>query len=131
MPISNSDTISPNFSAAPSRDGEDESCSIATQVLAVPKLLEMILEHVDVRDVLHAYRINRSTQDIIEASTKLQTKLFLRPANPESALSVLLSSDGRNFRQGGIAFSRGSMLEDVHPPATSQEDDHVLRLSRD
>ncbi|KAK3680370.1 hypothetical protein LTR37_021280 [Vermiconidia calcicola] len=83
MPASDNDTISPKSSAESSRDDEDESCSIATQVFAVPELLEMILEHVDVRDVLDAYRINRSTREIIEASPKLQTKLFLRPANAE------------------------------------------------
>lgn len=68
-----------------------EGSSIAAQVFDIPELLEMILGHLPVSDLLKFYQCSRSIRDSIEASSKLQNQLSLRPAPAGSHLKLPLS----------------------------------------
>ena len=54
--------------------------TIAHKVLCIPELFELILEHTSVLDVIKVSETCRELKAIIQASPRLQTKLFLRPA---------------------------------------------------
>lgn len=54
--------------------------AIAAKVLQIPKLLEQILEHTGACDIINVSATCRQLKAIIEASPRLQTLLFLRPA---------------------------------------------------
>lgn len=52
---------------------------IAMTVFQMPELLELILEHNTVFEVLKIYQACRTIKDIIDGSPRLQAQLFLRP----------------------------------------------------
>ena len=89
-----------------------ENSAIACRVFAIPELLEMILEHVKIPDLLNFYQCSVSIRDSIEASSKLQTQLSLRPAPLKSHLTLpvrnmtkFLPGDAFNDRHFQIGFS--------------------------
>lgn len=51
----------------------------AAKVFAVPELLESILQHLEVPDLMRCYEISRTFRDTLESSKKLQICLFLLP----------------------------------------------------
>lgn len=52
---------------------------LAQKVFDIPELLEMILEHLNAITLLGAQEVNRQFHDAVNASTKLQKKLWLVP----------------------------------------------------
>lgn len=54
--------------------------TLAAKVFSVPELLENILRNLEVVDIMRCLEVNRTFRDTIEASSKLQTCLFLQPA---------------------------------------------------
>lgn len=46
--------------------------STALKVLLIPELLELILEHATIYDILHFYGLCRGVKAVIDASSKLQ-----------------------------------------------------------
>lgn len=61
------------------------STSAASTVLRTPELLEMILMHLNMQEILPLQRISPAFRDIILSSASLKRKLFLAPAIHESA----------------------------------------------
>ena len=55
--------------------------TIADRVLNIPELLELVLEHVDLVDIVTMGRVSHGLRDTIEASPKLQIRLHLKAAN--------------------------------------------------
>jgi hypothetical protein len=60
------------------------SLSAASTVLRTPELVEMILMHLNMQELLPLQRTSRAFRDIILASAPLKRKLFLAPASHES-----------------------------------------------
>lgn len=59
---------------------QEVKTSSALGVLELPELLELIILELPIVDIMATARVNRRWSDIIEASTKIQQKLFLRPS---------------------------------------------------
>jgi hypothetical protein len=52
--------------------------TVAKNVFHIPELLELILEHASIFDILNVYQTCRGLKEIVEASPKLQIQLLLR-----------------------------------------------------
>lgn len=65
-----------------------DTSTTAQQTFDVVELLELILEHLGIPDILTMSQVSRSIHNSIEQSTKLQTKLSLRPAPTDSHLHM-------------------------------------------
>ena len=65
-----------------------EGSTIACRVFDIPELLEMILEHLTIPDLLKFYQCSTSIRDSIESSSKLQSQLSLRPVSSNSYLHL-------------------------------------------
>lgn len=103
--IQNRITAIGNLLDTPVPTGSDEGAeksTVAKQVLHIPELLELILGHCDSISLVNMRSSCRTFCDIIDASTKLQQRLFILPA--------------------------GDLVELVH--ANAADDDHVTDLIR-
>lgn len=56
-----------------------KTSTIAERVLQIPELLDSILEHGNIFDILNMRQTCHQIQGTIDASPRLQTRLFLRP----------------------------------------------------
>ena len=56
--------------------------TLADKTFNIPELLEHILQRPDHRDVVSMTQVNKTLRDIIGASAKLQTRLYLKAADP-------------------------------------------------
>lgn len=70
-----------------------KSAKIALKVFETPELAEEILTYLPVLDLLRAQQVNRMMRDVVQASTKLQRQLFLKPGQTKH-LRVLNLGDG-------------------------------------
>lgn len=56
-----------------------EESTTASKVFSIPELSELILLHARVNDVMAMEQVNRDLRNIISASPKLRSKLYLKP----------------------------------------------------
>lgn len=70
--------------------GDAGNASMAAAVFDVPELLESILTHVTMADLIAVRRVNKALFRLIEISPTLQRKLFLVPSNNPKACSGLV-----------------------------------------
>ena len=68
-----------------------DNSSIAQTTFDVPELFELILDYIDIPDILRVYQVSRGMRDAIEESSRLQTKLCLRPAPANSPFQTPLA----------------------------------------
>ena len=69
-----------------------EGSTAAQKVFDVPELLELILlHHVTISDVMSVYQVSRGLRDIIDGSSKLQSRLFLKTTSETSDKRAVLS----------------------------------------
>lgn len=61
----------------------DES-TIANKTFNIPELLELILQHADHTDIVRIAQVSRNIKSIIQASTKLQVRLYLKATSPSA-----------------------------------------------
>ncbi|PYI35262.1 hypothetical protein BP00DRAFT_308465, partial [Aspergillus indologenus CBS 114.80] len=56
------------------------------RVVLIPELLEMILLHLNMRDLLLSSRVCRLWYDVIQQSSRIQQALFFRPYRQRAAI---------------------------------------------
>lgn len=100
-----------------------EDLRIAQSVFVIPKLLEIILEHANLKDVLSMCQVSKDFKDIIDGSPKLQMKLGYKAMKHNDAMDcryALLSPTAPymrtcprfwvdtddNYRSAGNVFAR-------------------------
>lgn len=59
-----------------------DDSTVATEALAIPEILELILVHVDHWDLVNMRTVNRTARDIIDASLELQAGMYLKGVKP-------------------------------------------------
>lgn len=77
-----------------------DSSTAAQRTFDVAELLEMILDHLEIPDIVKMIQVSHSLKNSIEASTKLQDKLSLRPAPLDS--HIYSAFEQCLFREGGF-----------------------------
>jgi hypothetical protein len=90
-------------------DTQLSAASLAThQALAIPEILECILLHLPLRDILSsAQRVNTLFRGIIDFSVSLQTALFFKPSFPKISVPNPL-----------LPYSSHSIFIDLRPHAS-------------
>lgn len=79
--------------------------TIARKVFAIPELLESILRHLDVPDLMRCYGVSRTFRDALETSKKLQICLFLLPDT--EARKQRFPQNTKRFSCGGFESNFG------------------------
>ena len=92
-----------------------------TAVLETVELLEDILVRLDFKTLLLCQRVSRKFRDVVNDSNKLQTKLFLKPANsiseaealgmPNEPQWILSGGEGCTTGQGPIALLNTNIVK--------------------
>ena len=106
--------------------------TIATRVLQIPELLEMILEDTEFLDVLHMSETCHGIRNVIYASNKLQVKLFLKPAGQGESVqsefsSLLVKDKDRTYSFGGLLVGF-SICEPMDPYYGFDEEERILYI---
>lgn len=79
-----SNCLDPRFYAG---SPNPNSTSAARKVFDVSELVEAVLEHLDVADLLRVQQVDRSMRDLVNSSTKIQRQMLLKVDN-EGAFRV-------------------------------------------
>lgn len=66
-------------------DFQMSDSSKAAEVFHIPELLDLILEHVSIYDILYMTQTSQGIHAVVESSSYLQTRLFMRDGYPPSA----------------------------------------------
>lgn len=70
--------------------------SAGSLLVGTIELLEIILQHLDMKTLLLAQRVNRTWHDVISTNTYLQKKLFMVPSTLDEAIVFAKADSGTN-----------------------------------
>jgi hypothetical protein len=84
-----------------------DDSTIATTVFDIPELSELILLRAEVQDIMAIQQVNKNLRDIINTSSKIQTKLYLKPEDErdpehEDYLDEFRAYYRSHFSKGGV-----------------------------
>ena len=82
-------------------ESRSTTSTIAKKVFDIAELLELILDHLTIPDILKMSAVDRDIRNAIKGSKKMQTKLALRPASADSYMSTAFDEGCLN-REGGF-----------------------------
>lgn len=77
-----------------------KTVAAAAQVLGTPELLEAILSHLPVLDLVIATGVSKTLRNAIQASSELQRKLFMLPSKDEPKYWQLVTPKLDDYRRG-------------------------------
>ena len=88
-----------------------EESTIAERVLSMPEILEHVLLFTDVESVMAMERVNKKLRNIIDASPKLQSAIYLKPSLESTDTPVqrrtAFGRDGSGFQSTDFKVTLG------------------------
>jgi hypothetical protein len=97
----------------------------ATKVGSIPELLEGIFSHLPVLDLVVATGVNKTFRNVVQASPKLQQKLFMSPSTDETEYWRHIPVDGEDE----YIYDETFLYEIVCPGASREA--HLASLASD
>lgn len=78
----------------------------ATKVFSIPELLENILFHLPVLDIVKATGVSRMIRNVVQASLELQRKLFLSPSKDEAEYWRITTPRSDDYKSESLLYRK-------------------------